>query len=185
MAFKYFFHNSQLLPIEQAVIPLSSIEYSYGYGVYESIRVSKGTIFFLEEHARRLINSARIIQLEHSLNEEQVAGSVQKLVKANEASSCNVKILLIGGDSKDSANFYIQCLNPLFPTKELQREGTRCITYRYERAWPGAKTLNMLPSYLAYRQAKAASAYDALLVDSQDCLREGPRTNLLAFQGNT
>ncbi len=36
MDFKYFSKNGKILPIEQAVIPFSNIEYSYGFGVYEN-----------------------------------------------------------------------------------------------------------------------------------------------------
>ena len=49
MDFKYFSQNGKILPIEQAVIPISNIEYSYGFGVYENIRISNGTVYFLKE----------------------------------------------------------------------------------------------------------------------------------------
>src|SRR3990167_8822085 len=66
MDFKYFSRNGKILPIEDATIPLSNIEYQYGFGVYESIRIANGTPLFLNEHLERLENSAKIIGLEHS-----------------------------------------------------------------------------------------------------------------------
>ena len=50
MDFKYFSKNGELLPVEDAVIPLSNIEYQYGFGVYETIRVVNGVPYFLKEH---------------------------------------------------------------------------------------------------------------------------------------
>jgi branched-subunit amino acid aminotransferase/4-amino-4-deoxychorismate lyase len=59
------------------------------------------------------------------------------------------------------------------------------VTEQYERSYPHAKTLNMLPSYLAFRRASAAGAYDALLIDSNGNITEGTRTNSFVVKGKT
>jgi len=174
-----------MLPIGDAQVPLGNIEYSYGFGVYESIRVSNGVIYFLDEHVERLMNSARTIGLEHPFSGEMVADAIPKLLAKNAADTCNVKILLIGGKTAEDAQLNILCLNPLFPDKKLYRDGVACVTYECERPFPHAKTLNMLQSYLAYRIAKEAGAYDALLVDSEGRITEGTRTNFFAIKGRT
>jgi branched-chain amino acid aminotransferase len=185
MTYKYFSHNGSVLPIEEAVVPLSSVEYSYGFGVYETIRVSKGTVYFADEHCARLMESARIIGLDHAFSTDFVKTGLQELLSRNEAETCNLKVLLIGGAQADTATLDILCLNPLFPDRKLYTEGTACTTYNYERAFPGAKTLNMLQSYLAYREAKAAGAYDALLVNRDGCITEGTRTNFFVIKDRT
>ncbi len=182
MEFKYFSRNGEILPIEKAAVPLSSIEYAYGFGVYESIRVSNGVLYFVGDHIGRLMESARIIGLAHTFSVEMIAKAITEVLEKNAAASCNVKILLVGGRTPEDASLDILCLNPLFPDKKLYRDGVQTITYEYERAFPHAKTLNMLQSYLAYRKAKEASAYDALLVDAQGRIREGTRTNFLCIK---
>lgn len=179
---KYFSHNGKVLPIKQAVVPLDNIEYTYGYGVYETLRVVHGQVQFLEEHCARLMESARIIELAHEFSTDFVAESIEKLVQKAEVDTANLKILLIGGRSKDAANLYITCHNPLFPDRKLYKDGAKCITYNHERPWPHAKSLNMLPSYLAYRKAQAAGAYDALLVNRQGRITEGTRTNFFCIK---
>src|SRR6185369_1129899 len=111
------------------------------------------------------MESARSIGLTHVYSAEDVSKAITELLEKNSAETCNVKILLIGGRSAEDAELNILCLNPLFPDKKLYRDGISTITYEYERAFPHAKTLNMLQSYLAYRKAKEAGAYDALLID--------------------
>lgn len=185
MSYKYFSRNGDVLPVEQAVVSLGNIEYSYGFGVYETVRVTKGEPVFMEEHCRRLMASAKVIGLEHAFDEAFVKAAAAKLIEANQAETCNLKILLIGGPTADQAVLNILCLNPLFPDRKLYREGAHCVTYRHERLFPGAKTLNMLPSYLAYREAKAAAAYDALLINRAGCVTEGTRTNFFAIQGKS
>jgi len=185
MEFKYFSRNSELLPIAEAQVSLSNIEYSYGFGVYESIRVSNGVIYFLDEHIERLMGSARAIGLEHAFSGEMVADAIAELLTKNAADTCNVKILLIGGKAAEDAELNILCLNPLFPDKKLYRDGVSVVTYPYERPFPHAKTLNMLQSYLAYRTAKEAGAYEALLIDGQGRITEGTRTNFFCIKGWT
>lgn len=185
MSLDYFSRNGEILPIEQAVVPLSSAEYSYGFGVYETLRVSRGTIHFLPDHCRRLMQSADIISLDHNFSVEFVSQSTRALLEKAAAESCNMKVMLIGGQTPETAALYILCLNPLFPNRKLYREGAAAITYEYERDFPQAKTLNMLPSYLAYREARTAGAYDALLINRQGNITEGTRTNFFTMQGRT
>ena len=182
MEFKYFSKNGKILPVEEAVIPFSNIEYQYGFGVYENIRVNDGVPYFLKDHIGRLLESARIIGLEHKFDESFVKKSVAELVKKNGAGTYNIKAFLIGGTEP---MLYILALNPLFPDKKLYKEGASFITCEYERPFPHAKTLNMLQSYLAYKKAKETGAYDALLVNSKGCITEGTRTNFFCIKDRT
>ncbi|MCR4325295.1 MAG: aminotransferase class IV [Patescibacteria group bacterium] len=184
-AFPYFSRNGETLPAEQALVPLSDIAYSYGFGVYESLRVAGGIPYFLSDHAERLLSSAEILGLEHALTQDFIAAAVRALVEKNAAKECNVKILLVGAKRAEDATLYIQCLNPLYPDKKIYRDGVHCISVEYERPFPHAKSLSMLRSYLAYRDAKNAGAYDALLIDGEGCVREGTRTNFFCMKDKT
>ena len=182
MAFNYFSKNGEVLPTEEATMPLSSIEYSYGFGVYETLRVSNRQIYFIKDHIERLIESARIIGLEHPFAEREIEESINQIITKNNAETCNIKMLLIGATSKEEAQLFIICLNPLFPDKKLYRDGATLTTYKYERVFPHAKTLNMLQSYLAYREAKKLGAYDALLINFDGYITEGTRTNFFCIK---
>ena len=163
-------------------MPLASIEYAYGFGVYETVRVSGGTAYFLQNHAERLLESAKIIGLEHSFRREDVENFAKNLIAATEAEAFNVKMLLLGAPRKEDATLCVLCLNPLFPDKKIYKEGVDLAVVNYEREYPRAKTLNMLLSYLAYRKAKQSGCYDALLVDQRGRAREGTRTNFFAVK---
>ena len=182
-AFNLFYHNGKLLPIAEAVIPLSSIEYAYGFGVYETIRVSNGVVYFLEDHMERLIESAKIIGLEHSFSQSAIEKGINDLVAETQSESFNIKLLLIGAPTKEGASLSALCFNPLFPDKKLFKEGASLITYNHERVFPHAKSLNMLQSYIAYKKAKEAGAYDALLVNRNGFITEGTRTNFFCIDG--
>lgn len=185
MSFSYFSRGGVVLPVEQATVSLASIEYSYGFGVYETIRVSHGIARFVDEHCRRLQLSAEAIGLEHSYQPSEITRWITDIIKATEVETCNIKVLLIGGKTAAEAELYILCLAPYFVGRKLYKTGCHCTTYEYERMYPHAKTLNMLPSYLAYRAAQSQSAHDALLINRRGEITEGTRSNFFALKDKT
>ncbi len=185
MNYYYFSKNGAILPVEQAVVSLGSVEYSYGFGVYETIRVVKNKALFIVDHLQRLNTSAKIIDLQHQFTSQNISKWVYELIDKNEAQACNIKILLIGAEKQENAQLYIFCSQPLFTDRKLYRDGAHLVTYKYEREFPHAKTLNMLQSYLAYRDAKRNNAYDALLINRQGYITEGTRTNIFYLLGKT
>lgn len=183
MKFDHFLHDEKILPIADAVVPLSNIEYAYGFGVYETIRVANSVVYFLNDHIERILESAKIIGLEHTFSQAFIEKGIDDLVSKNHATSYNIKILLIGGSDKDKASLFALCFNPLFPDKKLYKEGVTVISYNHERVFPHAKSLNMLQSYIAYKKARAISAYDALLINRNGFITEGTRTNFFCLTG--
>ena len=185
MKFNFFSKNGKILPIDEATISLLSIEYAYGFGVYETLRVNNSKVLFLEDHIERLFKSAEIIKLEHPFTKENIKKYIEELAVETETETYNVKMLLIGAIKSEETNLYIFCSTPLFTDKKLYRDGVKTITTDYERVYPQAKTLNMLQSYLAYREAKSENCYDALLVNKKGNITEGTRTNFLVIKDNT
>ncbi len=164
-------------------MPLSNIEFSYGFGVYENIKVRNGVVYFVKQHLKRLQKSAEIIGLTHPFSNNEIERFIFELLEKLELTregSCNIKMLLIGGTEPQ---LFILALAPHFPDRKLYSVGVKTITIQYERVYPNAKTLNMLPSYLAYKKAKEEECYDALLVNKSGEILEGTRTNFFAIKG--
>ncbi len=177
--------NGTITPRSQATISAFNIEYAYGFGVYETLRVVRGMPYFLDQHIDRLLRSALAIGLTHTVTNGIVMDWVRSLVHELGSETYNIKILFIGSSSPENTQCWILPLSPLFPDKKLFSEGAATITVEYERQFPQAKTLNMLGSYLAYRTAHAQACYDASLVDRSGNIREGTRTNFFTITGTT
>ncbi len=175
--------NGALLPVEKACIPVDDINFAYGYGVYETLKVRKGLVFFPEYHETRLFHSARIIDVEHLLCPGDLIMGCKTLIHENKLIDANLKVLLIGGKTPETAQFWIMALSALFPDRKNYKIGGQVVTYSGERSFPQAKTLNMLISTLAYRKAQSAQAYDALLVNHKGEITEGTRTNFFWSDG--
>jgi branched-subunit amino acid aminotransferase/4-amino-4-deoxychorismate lyase len=127
--------NGELIPVERAAIGVDDIDFTYGYGVYETLKVRGKILYFPELHAERLLYSASLIGLvsewESRLGKSICAGDIvswiRALVRANETADANVKMLLTG------PRLYIMTLNPLFPGRKLYRDGAAALVVDGER----------------------------------------------------
>jgi branched-subunit amino acid aminotransferase/4-amino-4-deoxychorismate lyase len=177
--------NGEIIPANQAKVSVLNIEYSYGFGVYETVRVTKGVPYFIAEHIARLLSSAALVDLAHAYSTERIAEYVNILIAATGMDTFNLKMLLIGASKVEDTQLFMLPLTPLFPDRKLYRDGARLTAVEQVRFCPHAKTLNMLPSYLSYREAKRRGCYDALLVDAGKHILEGTRTNFFLVRGHT
>lgn len=184
MNFKYYSKNGTILPNSKALVPLENITFQYGFGVYETLKVRKGVLYFVKQHVERLMLSAKIINLEHVFEKEKIEKYINELITANKIESANIKMLLMGGKTALEAELFILPLAPLYPDRKLYSKGAKVMTVEYERFLPNAKTLNMLPSYIFYTNAKKSGCYDALFVDRGKNVLEGTRTNFFVVKEN-
>lgn len=180
----FFSFNGNLRPLSEAVIPVDDLAFAYGFGVYETLKVRKGVLFFEDLHEERLFHSAELLQLDHPWKPGDLQNFLHQLVQANQIDDANLKVLLIGGRTAQESRLYIISLNPLFPDRRNYKSGGTAVTFDGERLYPQAKSLNMLTSYLAFRKAQAAGAHDALLRNRQGHFTEGTRTNFFITDGH-
>ncbi|MDO8428613.1 MAG: aminotransferase class IV [Candidatus Diapherotrites archaeon] len=181
----FFSLNGQLLPKEQAVVSVDHIEFSYGFGVYESLKVRNRILYFPELHIDRLFLSAQTLSLPCLFSKKQVLDFLHEFINSVSEESFNIKMILIGKNQGKESDLYIFALNPLYLPSKSYTQGIKVITFLGERQFIQAKSLNMLMSYLAFKQAREQKAHDALLVDSHNCVLEGTRTNFFFTDGIT
>ena len=185
MDIQYFSKNGKLLPLTDATIPLENIAYQYGFGVYETIRVRNKIAYFTKQHIERLLQSAKLIELEHIYALPEIDSYIQEVTQKNNTQNCNLKILLIGGKDTEDTLLFILPLAPLYPDKKIYINGVTVKTAQYERFLPNAKTLNMLQSYMHYTKAGRKGHYDALFLDDKNNVLEGSRTNFFVIKDKT
>jgi len=96
---KYIWMNGELVEFEKANVHFLTSTMHYGLGVFEGIRcydTPKGpAVFRLKEHAQRLIDSVRILDMpELPYTVEQVSEAILQTVKANEFAECYIRPLV-------------------------------------------------------------------------------------------
>ncbi len=179
---KYALKNMELIEEKDAVIPVTQRELFSSFGVYESLKVQDGKVKHVMDHLSRLFKSARILKLEHNFKVDDVAASLDRLIRANGDRNVFLKLQLIGG--KNPSLFSFTTKLPVYPP-EYYTDGVKVISYIGERIFPHAKSNCLLLNYMAAREALTAGALDAILVDRSGYALEGSRSNLFAVKGNT
>lgn len=87
------FWNGRIVPSAQAVLHVDSPALKFGTSVFEGLRAyhnpktGKQYVFLLEEHSRRLLQSMRLLRLEHDYSLEYIMNAVLETCRANGAAS--------------------------------------------------------------------------------------------------
>lgn len=96
----YIWFDKGLVPWREAKIHILSHSLHYGGAVFEGARVYSGKVFRQTDHSKRLLRSAEIIGLEHSLTLDDIDNAVNAAVEASNFEDAYVRPLLWRGADK-------------------------------------------------------------------------------------
>lgn len=93
--------NGELVDWKDAKIHVLSHVVHYGSAVFEGLRCYKNkngsAIFRLQDHTRRLFNSAKIYRMEIPYTEDEINEAIINLIKTNELDQCYIRPLVYRG----------------------------------------------------------------------------------------
>jgi branched-chain amino acid aminotransferase len=163
----------------------------YGDGVFEGLRSYNGKVIRLEEHVRRLFESARAICLEIPLSQEDMAAAINEAVKKNGLTDGYIRAVVTRGAGTLGLDPN-RCSNPqiiiiadvisLYP-QELYDHGLEIITTSIARNHPAAlspriKSLNYLNNILAKIEGLKAGCIEALMLNHKGEVAECTGDNI-------
>jgi branched-chain amino acid aminotransferase len=94
--------NNQFVPWKSATVPILSHGFSRASAIFEIFRIHKGpdgpAAFRMDEHLKRLMNSARLLQMDMAYSMDEIAEAVRKTVKLNHMEQGVIKILAYWGE---------------------------------------------------------------------------------------
>ena len=94
-------HNGRLIKWEEAKIHVLSHVVSYGSSVFEGVRcyetLAGPAVFRAPEHARRLLDSAKIYRMDVPYSVEQLTRAMVETIRVNNLKSCYVRPLVLRG----------------------------------------------------------------------------------------
>lgn len=187
--------NGEILPLQQARVPVMDRGFLFGDGIYEVIPVYGGRLFRLQEHLTRLNRSLDAIGIANPHSDAEWQQILDQLIQnSNDGDELTLYLQITrgAGPNRDytipadiTPNVFAMA-SATKPPSDVQRErGVSCITaedIRWMRC--DIKAITLLPAVLMRQQAAAAGAADALLVrDGQ--VTEGSVTSLFAIVGDT
>ncbi|MBP1665906.1 MAG: branched-chain amino acid aminotransferase [Bacteroidetes bacterium] len=154
-----------------------------GDSIYEVIRMIKGTPVFFHDHMERLESSARIQQKEPLTNISNLKKDIINLVKTERKKEINLKIVY--NYNKDSNNYLVYFIEPIYPSEEQYKKGVKGILFFAERKDPESKVINHKLRSSIYHKLILESGYEALLVNENNQITEGSRSNIFFLKGDT
>jgi branched-chain amino acid aminotransferase len=200
--------DGRIVPPAEAVVSVFDRGFLYGDSVYEVIRTYGGAPFELDAHLRRLAGSAERIGLVPPWDAARTAREVARTLEQARggeppepgaapwnAGERYVRVVMTRGAGEiglDPALAVdpraIVIVRPIqAPPLEAYRRGVGACVVGVQRIAPqaidpAAKTGNYLNSVLAVREARAAGAYEALLLDRDGFVTEGSTSNVFAVK---
>lgn len=179
MVREHAIRNGEIIPEEEACLPITNREVQFGFSTYESLRVVESHPVHLEDHLIRLENSCQGIGLVHPFTRDEISLWVHELIRVDMLDEASIRILLVGGAEPLC---FITAAPILTYPENYYTQGVGAITYKGERLMPSCKTGNLLLNYMALEKARAAGCFEALLIDRKDQVLEGTRSNFFAFR---
>ncbi|MBF8982806.1 aminotransferase class IV [Lutibacter sp. B2] len=152
--------------------------------IYEVIRIIDGKALFLEEHLERMRKSTRLLGCELHKSEKEIADEIYKLIEKNECKNMNVKLICSNLKNKEQ-DFLCYLIKSHYPEESLYERGIHTILYYSERENPNAKVINTTLRESVNNTLKEENAFEALLVNKEDFITEGSRSNMFFLKGNT
>lgn len=154
---------------------LNDYIYQKGKTIYEVLRVIDGVPLFFEDHFARLAQSAKISNLDFSFTPDQFRKYIVELCGAT-SDNGNIKIVIRYEGPKIQYRLFF--IATKYPSKEMYERGVNTILYYAERHNPEAKVIQYSLREDINNTLLRRDAYEALLVNSQNCITEGSRSNL-------
>ena len=192
--------DGKLVPWDEAKVHVLTHTLHYGLGVFEGIRCYKtsdnrSAIFKLEEHIKRLFDSAKICSMPMPYSQEEITQACLDTIKDNNHEECYLRPLAFLGDGamglgakNDTRVAIIVWKWGAYLGDEGLKRGIRAKVSSFSRA--GVNSLmakgkivgHYVNSILAKREVQTAGYDEAILLDPQGYVCEASGENIFVVR---
>ncbi len=195
---QYVWMDGKFVEYDKANVHVLTHSLQYGSGIFEGIRAystEKGpAIFRLSDHARRFLNSARIVGMDLGTGQAEIEEAIKSVVRKNGLKSCYIRPFAFYNDhgiglsvigKKVSIAIAAIDFGNYFENKD---SGVRCKVATWQRINsyvlpPEAKLSgNYANSILASLEAKLSGSDEAILLSPDGYVAEGPGENIFLVE---
>jgi len=176
---KKFILNGDLQPAE---LFDNSLVYE-GDSIYEVIRMIKGSPVFFRDHMERLATSVKLQHQALLADVPALRKAIISLTRSDKKKETNLKIVFNYNNGSD--NYLVYFIEPIYPSEEQYKKGVKGILFSAERKDPVSKVINHKLRSFIYQKLILEGGYEALLVNGNNLITEGSRSNLFFLKGET
>ncbi len=193
-------YDGKLVPWRDATTHVLTHTLHYGMGVFEGVRAYKaeqGTaIFRLEEHTKRLFNSAHILGMKMPFDRATISEAQRIVVRENKLESGYLRPMAFFGSEAmgiSARNLSVHVIVAAWPWgaylgKEALENGIRVKTSSFSRHHSNVTMCkakangNYMNSILAHKEAEMDGYDEALLLDVDGFVSEGSGENIFIIR---
>lgn len=189
------YFDGELIPKEEAKVSVYDHGLLYGDGVFEGIRAYSGKVFRLDQHLKRLYNSAQAIALRIPLAKEKMTEAVLKTLRVNKLKDAYIRLVVtrgigdLGLDPRKCPNptvFIITDKIKLYP-EEFYKNGLEVIVTKTKRNIrealnPEIKSLNYLNNILARIEVNKAGSQEGIMTNIDGYVAEATADNIFIIK---
>ena len=176
---KKFILNGNLQPSEMFD---NSLVYE-GDSVYEVLRMIKGAPIFFPDHMERLAMSAKLQKKEVLADIPTLRKDIISLTRSDKKRETNLKIVF--NYNNGATNYLLYFIEPIYPSEAQYQNGVKGILFFAERKDPESKVINHKLRSSIYHKLIVESGYEAILVNENNLITEGSRSNIFFLKGET
>lgn len=189
--------NGKFINFNKAKIDLLTHTLHYGCGVFEGIRcynTPRGpAVFRLDDHLKRLYNSAKLISITIPYSLIQLKKVVLDLIKINNYKNCYIRPIVFLGGKNIGLNIKNRLVNvaiitlpfTLFEKESLKVKISKFIRLHPKSVIPEAKVCGYyINSILANTEARQNGFDEAILLDWKGYIAEGSGENIFFVKKN-
>ncbi len=192
----FIWYDGKLVPWRDATTHVLTHSLHYGLSVFEGVRAYKSSIgtaiFRLQDHTRRLFNSAHIYQMEIPYDQDAINAAQLEVVRRNELESCYIRPLVFYGSEKmgvspKGARVHVAIAAwpwGAYLGEEALQQGIRVKISSYARqhvnvTMPRAKVASTYANSIIANAEALDHGYDeAILLDTDGFVAEGSGENI-------
>ena len=167
--------NNQWESVPEKDLQPGSDSFAFGTGLYETFRTLNHKPVFLEPHLDRLFKSAQAIDLTIASSQNKIVKMIARVVQQFDDPNQRVRILAVA----EKIIIYTSSLN-LDPSIY---KGVSTITVPALRKTPEIKTTDYTTCLEAYKIAENNDCFETILLDNNNQVLEGSRSNIFWIQG--
>ena len=183
---EWVFLNGRFVERGEAAVPALDRGLLYGYGLFETMRSYGGRVFRLEEHYRRLVEGAAVLDLPPAFTLDDLRVAVDALLESNGLADAYLRLTVTAGPTPDDGGASPSVLLVARPLSgyppDLYQRGMAAVTSttRRNEASPlsRVKSLNYLDNLLAREEARRRGADEAILLNTRGLVAEGSASNV-------
>jgi len=175
-------YNDSFLPADQPIFTAANRGFKYGDGLFETATFRHNNLLLAAYHFERLFSGLKLLNIIPHFTQAQLIHLIMDLCEKNNCRPAARVRLAVYREENSDASFVIEATDLDENKMQWNETGWTLNLYPFARkscdALANLKSANYLPYVLAAQHAKAQSVDECLVLNMQNRLCDGSKTNL-------